>query len=451
MCRRQWKRDRVVAVNNKVMQILSTKNTTLADDRNAVAALSERLGKPLTEWSFEEFFKLKVADMKNFCKARTPGVVQPWKGTLNKGDVDAVEDAQTLARVAWGMRNKPPVGTVLTLEDLGMQLEADSDRERSLVPLPKLVDATHFAGPLQTIATLSGADTKVYSDDPEWMRAVASTVIGYNASHVDSIPAQDLHFDVARVVKVLRARLQTHLRSRLVGKLTSLRTKWVWFWYAANIPRLAAMITWFGHTLSGQRIDFADRANMSILYSADPLTARFMPDNEPRVGGRASRRQSRRWNASTCGAYVHWDSAIKTWVRSGKVARAGGYLARQQEHKRSASKPVSDKLASFYRAYNMNGGSRGNFTSLRSFFAMGIDKHDVKSACELFHWSAHHKMQCRSASWKTFDEAAVHCISYAFELTYDLLLHPGASISTAPGFEGFLGSVYISHLRSLQK
>ena len=36
MCRRQWKRDKVQAENEKLHQLLASKNKILADDRNAV-------------------------------------------------------------------------------------------------------------------------------------------------------------------------------------------------------------------------------------------------------------------------------------------------------------------------------------------------------------------------------------------------------------------------------
>ena len=280
LTRRQWKRDRVVKQNEKVMECLRAKNQILADARTAIEKRAAALDKPLHEWTFPEFFGLRVVDMKNFCKARTPGVVQAWKGSINKGKVDADEDADTLARIAWRMRLKEPVGQVLTLEDLGLQL-TDADKERTLIKLPTLVDVSQFVGPLEHLSEIVSENTKVWSEDARWMTAVQKHLIGFNIKHVSAHPASDLLLDVKRVTTVLQQRLQLHLRSRLVGKIVTLRSHWVWRFFAANTSRMAAIVVWFGHTLSGMNIEYAAASGLQCLYAGDNLTSRCLPDTEP--------------------------------------------------------------------------------------------------------------------------------------------------------------------------
>ena len=82
MCRRQWKLDIIVAQNKKMRDNLAVKNEVLKNLRESLAAHETKLGKPLAEWTFAEFFRLKVVDMKNFMKSRTPGVVLPCKSGL---------------------------------------------------------------------------------------------------------------------------------------------------------------------------------------------------------------------------------------------------------------------------------------------------------------------------------------------------------------------------------
>ena len=279
------------------------------------------------------------------------------------------------------------------------------------------------------------------------MESVAKLLIGYNAGHVASHPAKDLGIDVAQISKHLSERLQIHLRKRLVGSITELRRHWVWRFYAKNITRMAAIVVWFGHTLSGARIRYAAAAGLPLMFDGSSMTSRFLPETPPRVCGRASRVQSRRWDENTCGAYLHRDTCLNLWIRSGKVARRGGHPARQREHAHAVSKPIDNKTASFYRAYNLNGGSRGNFRSLSCHFAIGFDKKDWQEVVDLFDWSTDFKHRCKTGNWQTFQVASIHCISYMFELTYDLLLYPN-SISTAPCYEGFLGPTYTKYLRS---
>jgi hypothetical protein len=116
-----------------------------------------------------EFFKLTVESLNNFVKARTPSVTKPWKGTINKGPKDAPIDADTLARIAYRMRDIPPVADVLTLQDLGMQL-TDTTRKKALIQLPSLIDASEFVGPLELIDDLAAAsaDVSVFTRDEEW-------------------------------------------------------------------------------------------------------------------------------------------------------------------------------------------------------------------------------------------------------------------------------------------
>ena len=90
---------------------------------------------------------------------------------------------------------------------------------------------------------------------------------------------------------------------------------------------MAAILVWCGDTLKGKQIDFTSSSRVSVLYSGSSMTSRFLPDTPPRVCGRSSQRQSRRWNVSTCGAYIYRDTVLNMWVRSDKVVRAGGYPA----------------------------------------------------------------------------------------------------------------------------
>ena len=433
--RRQWKHDKVMAGNKKMTDSLASKNDILKKSREIIAAREALLQKPLHEWSFEEFFRLKVEDIKCFMKARTPGVVMPTKGPINKGSVDADPEANTLARIAFRMRDKPPVAETLTLDDLGLAL-ADSEQTRTLVKLPGLVDAGQFVGPLDHLSRVT--DDVVYCNDDVWMARVESLLTGYTMQHVRDHPAIDIAVDVSRIRSILVTRLQQHLRQRLVGSITSLRSHWCWQFYSQNIPRLATIVVWFGHTLAGVRIEYAHKSGLPLLYTGMSFSDRFLPVDHVLP-------------ATICGAYIHRDVELgNVWIRSGKVARAGGHAARQREHARAASKPIDDKTASFYRAYNTNGGSRGDFRSLRCHFAMGFNKSQIKEVASLFAWTVDTKRRCRTRSWQTFDEAAVHCISYAFELTYDLLLHPN-SVSTGPGYEGFLGPKYLDHIKSQHK
>ena len=411
-----------MAENKTKIAALKTKNDVLKESRDAVAAHEVKLSKPLAAWTFAEFFTLTVPKMKAFMKARTPGIVMPYKGSIKKGTVDADPDAQTLARIAFRMRDKKPVAEELTLQDLGMQL-TDENKERTLVMLPAIVDVGQFRGPLEHLATLP--DDKIYSDDAEWMDAVAKLLIGYQAGHVARHPAIDLRIDVEAIAKALSERLQLHLRQRLFGCLTALRSHWVWRFYATNIPRMAAIVVWFGHTVRGCQIRSHVAAKQPLLYNGPSLASRFLPETQPRVCNRVSRVQSRRWDENTCGAYVHRDSILNLWVRSGKVARRGGHAARQREHEKAASKPIGANTASFYRAYNMNAGAtRGNFKDLRCYFAMGFDKKDWKEVADLFDWSNGFKSRCKTASWQTFQVAVacMHAGSCMFELTYDFLL-----------------------------
>ena len=475
--RRQWKLDKIVEHNTAVNKTLDVKNTILEEDRLAVSDRAAKLGKALQDWTFPEFFKLTRKNMLNFVKARTPGVVKPWKGTINKGvvylhtrarehhhtththtqtlnshkgKVDATPDADTLARIAFRMKDVEPVGHTVTLEDLGMQLQ-NLTVHKELIKLPTIVDASQFVGPLEHVADVAAASTTVYTEDDPWMQNVSTLFVGWQVRHTHTRPPSLCTRDATRLASMMRMRLTRHLRDRLQGSLTSLRSHWVWRFFAANITRMASIVCWFGHVKADNLLKYAGASELSLLYDGSNLTSRFLPDEVPRTCGRTSRVQSRRWNTNTCGAYLFRDTTLKMWIRSGKVARDGGYRARRDEHVKSGSTPITRKTASFYRAYNDTGGERGNFSSLRSFFAMGFDKKDVKEVCKLFCWSFAgecFRSKCHTGKWTTFDVASVHMLSYMFELTYDLLLQPGKSVSSAPGFEGFLGKVYIDYLRS---
>ena len=164
----------------------------------------------------------------------------------------------------------------------------------------------------------------------------------------------------------MRRRLQNHLRQRLTDRLTTLRSHWVLSFFALNLPRMASIIVWAGHTKRGAEISYVDAAGLSPLYEGG---SRFLPDSEPRASGRTSRTQSRRWSVNTCGAYLYRDDLLQMWIRSGKVTRSGGYPARKREHNANANKPVTNKTVSFYRAFNdsIEGGTRGVFDTLKSF------------------------------------------------------------------------------------
>ena len=229
-----------------------------------VANLTDWLNKPIEDWTFEEFFKLK--DMCNIAIARTPGVVKPWKGTINKGAKDAPEHAETLARITYRMRNIPPVAETLSLADLGMNV-GEADKEKTLVKL-NIVDLADFVGPLESLNQIATADKTIHSSNEEWMDDVAKFLIGYNAGYVNDHPAVDCELDCGRIAGVLRDRLQLHLRERLVGSITSLRKHWVWRFFAANLGRMAAIVVWFGHTKSGIQIKNAAASGLwSISFA----------------------------------------------------------------------------------------------------------------------------------------------------------------------------------------
>ena len=101
---------------------LAAKNKILADDRCSISTREQLIEKTLDQWTFEEFFKLTVQEMRNFVKARSIGVTKPWKGTKNKGKADAPLDADTLSRAAFRLRDNKPVADILTLVDLGLKL-----------------------------------------------------------------------------------------------------------------------------------------------------------------------------------------------------------------------------------------------------------------------------------------------------------------------------------------
>ena len=81
---------------------------------------------------------------------------------------------------------------------------------------------------------------------------------------------------------------------------------------------------------------------------------------------------------------------------------------------------------------------------------MGFDKNKIKDVAKLFNWSPDFERTCRTRTWTTFDVAAVHCVSFMFELTYDLLLFPN-SVSQGPCFESLLGNKYSKYVRSQHK
>ena len=232
-----------------------------------------------------------------------------------------------------------------------------------------------------------------------------------------------------RLVDLLVPRLSAHILSRV--RDVRKQDHWCMKWVASNLPNMAALLV----TRDLIKLDLSTATTKSCLLRQerdvfDAITATNMHFE---------------------GAYLYYDVELLTWIRSGKVAgETVNYHTRHKQHGKASATATSN----FYRRYpsikvppaQRHSGRRGFFQHLGHFVGLGFDRSDaavVARICatgdnSLFHWPASVLAHIRRDG-ETQQQSQLKCVSYLWELVFDLCLSPQDNMSDSPGFEPYLG------------
>ena len=370
----------------------------------------------LRDASVPNFAKVNAPLLKQFITARTSTTGKGPKGGWAKkmSEQEAVPGANTLIRQAYDLRQH-----LLTMK----RLPPTVDLVAAILPAPTVRSVAGTAS--------SGRRASEYLADVGWCQLVDATLTGAKTDHVPDTDRAD------QLQLKLLSRLPSHITSRVAS--ASKHDHWVWDWVVLALGAVAAVMELFGHVKADMGAAGPDRS----LYADVSHFTTVAEDN-----GHLS------------GAYAHYDTAEREFVRAGKVVRfgeLGGFSVRGAEHKKcSMLKTAADVDSHFYSSYpdKAAGGAsligrarRGYSNNLVQLMLVGFDARDQTvvdglASDDLFRWPADVVEKVDKIEFPgctTTSDKQLHMVGYLLEMAYDLALKPSANVSRSPGFETALG------------
>ena len=225
---------------------------------------------------------------------------------------------------------------------------------------------------------------------------------------------------------LLVARLRRHVLRRIPSN-NGARDHEVLKCAARNLPAMAALLTVRNLVLDDIKVAKSNECVFSgEVFRFDQITAE---------------------NTHMEGAYLYRHCHV--WVRSGKVSGSVvNFKTRHRQHAAASLKGESRFYRTFPSAkiketenYSIR---RGVFEKLGHYVGFGFDRQQqaaVAAICDvsrsgLFVWPKA-TLDCIKRANETRANSQLKCISYLWELVFDLCLGP-ANVSESPGFESYL-------------
>ena len=148
------------------------------------------------------------------------------------------------------------------------------------------------------------------------------------------------------------------------------------------------------------------------------------------------------------GCYLHHDSVLKQWVRSGKAARSdGGFRARLNNHqKSSALQNYEDRQSDFCMSHPSGRlGLQGKHEYLNTHCGFGFHPNSQDAVQDIIdsdycNWGqADSYFERLKSKNKCMCTAKTILIAYLYECCHDLFLSKKCNVSSSPGFESIHG------------
>jgi hypothetical protein len=245
------------------------------------------------------------------------------------------------------------------------------------------------------------------------------------------------------VCPILAARLDEHLGRRVAD--SKKRESACWSFVRDNINRIVAVLE-IGGCLVRDVEDVTPSDTLLRSQKSDGPFIRMRTEDA-----------SSTWE----GAYLHFDTELGRWVRSGKVVGAGGtrtYGVRNNEHS-SGARMISAKSQrnKFYMSYphrdsaaaKPNGSCWEDLVCTVGMGFLRADADGIAALCDstgagLLHWAPDvlallERLKMTSGATISMQEKKLQTVGYLFELVLDLLISPRHNVSESPGFESLIG------------
>lgn len=273
-----------------------------------------------------------------------------------------------------------------------------------------------------------------FLEKSSWLESFRKGVCGIVSIDSELMVSNEQKRDADALLEILMQRFEDHFISH---NMSEKREYQCFKWAFSNLPRVSAAMVMATHTRNNLHSLKIDR-NVTLLANPESsITSTFI-----------NARTEESKNLEGC--YLYYNTEDGKWIRSGKAGGDGNgnFGKRDEEHKKSASKPKPSSL--FYMSYphrtSASKCARGTWEDLEQYCALAFKSDNAGEFTEketgLLEWDrlTTEWMTRTSEGKRSIKSMQLMMVAYLIELCYELCISSVDNISESGGFEGLSGT-----------